>query len=88
MLPTNSLAALTKKSNILGEHHERVFLILSTLDTRHHPRVTMSAKPTTKKFGKSTREVPASTEKAKKWYNAEDDSEPKTVSASTLSRLL
>lgn len=40
----------------------------------------MSAKPTTKKFGKSTREVPASSEKAKKWYPADDDSESKKVS--------
>lgn len=39
----------------------------------------MSAKPTTKKFGKSTREVPASSEKAKKWYPADDDSEAKKV---------
>lgn len=40
----------------------------------------MSAKPTTKQFGKSTREVPASADKAKKWYPADDDSEPKKVS--------
>ncbi|KAL6886585.1 translation protein SH3-like domain-containing protein [Trichoderma longibrachiatum] len=39
----------------------------------------MSAKPTTKQFGKSTREVPASADKAKKWYPADDDSEPKKV---------
>jgi len=39
----------------------------------------MSAKPQSKKFGKSTREVPASADKAKKWYNAEDDSEVKQV---------
>lgn len=39
----------------------------------------MSAKPQTKKFGKSTREVPASADKAKKWYNHEDDSETKKV---------
>ncbi|KAM4059718.1 ribosomal protein [Hirsutella rhossiliensis] len=37
----------------------------------------MSAKPTTKKFGKSTRSVPAPADKAKKWYNADDESEPK-----------
>ncbi|KAK4088085.1 hypothetical protein PCL_08549 [Purpureocillium lilacinum] len=37
----------------------------------------MSAKPTTKKFGKSTREVPASADKAKKWYNADDETEAK-----------
>lgn len=40
----------------------------------------MSEKPTTKTFGKSSREVPASSEKAKKWYNAEDDAENKKVS--------
>ncbi|TQV96839.1 hypothetical protein V2A60_000525 [Cordyceps javanica] len=37
----------------------------------------MSTKPTSKKFGKSTREVPAAADKAKKWYNADDESEPK-----------
>jgi hypothetical protein len=40
----------------------------------------MSAKPQSKKFGKSTREVPASTEKAQKWYNADDEPELKKVS--------
>ncbi|EJP69611.1 ribosomal protein L6e [Beauveria bassiana ARSEF 2860] len=39
----------------------------------------MSTKPTSKKFGKSTREVPAAADKAKKWYNADDESEPKQV---------
>ncbi|OAA73521.1 60S ribosomal protein L6 [Cordyceps fumosorosea ARSEF 2679] len=39
----------------------------------------MSTKPTTKKFGKSTREVPAAADKAKKWYNADDESDPKQV---------
>ncbi|GAB0132197.1 hypothetical protein EsDP_00000640 [Epichloe bromicola] len=39
----------------------------------------MSAKPTTKKFGKSSREVPANSEKAQKWYSAQDDSAPKKV---------
>ncbi|CAH0017173.1 unnamed protein product, partial [Clonostachys rhizophaga] len=41
--------------------------------------VTMSAKPQNKTFGKSTRAVPASTEKAKKWYPAEADAEKKLV---------
>ncbi|UKZ79557.1 hypothetical protein TrVFT333_007314 [Trichoderma virens FT-333] len=41
----------------------------------------MSAKPTTKQFGKSTREVPASADQAKKWYPADDESEPKKVSS-------
>jgi hypothetical protein len=39
----------------------------------------MSAKPTSKTFGKSTREVPASSEKAKKWYPADDDAENEKV---------
>lgn len=39
----------------------------------------MSTKPTTKKFGKSTREVPAAADKAQKWYNADDNSEAKKV---------
>jgi large subunit ribosomal protein L6e len=39
----------------------------------------MSAKPQSKKFGKSTREVPASTERAQKWYNADDEPELKKV---------
>ncbi|KKP04752.1 50S ribosomal protein L6e [Trichoderma harzianum] len=39
----------------------------------------MSAKPTTKQFGKSTREVPASADQAKKWYPADDESAPKKV---------
>jgi large subunit ribosomal protein L6e len=32
-----------------------------------------------KTFGKSTREVPHHTEKAKKWYPAEDEAVPKKV---------
>lgn len=40
----------------------------------------MSAKPTSKTFGKTTREVPAPSEKAKKWYPADDDAENKKVS--------
>jgi hypothetical protein len=40
----------------------------------------MSAKPQTKKFGKGSRDVPAATERAQKWYPADDDSQPKTVS--------
>lgn len=39
----------------------------------------MSAKPQSKKFGKSTREVPAPAERAQKWYPADDESQPKTV---------
>lgn len=41
----------------------------------------MSAKAQTKTFGKSTREVPASSDKARKWYPADDESEPKQVSS-------
>jgi large subunit ribosomal protein L6e len=37
----------------------------------------MSAKPQTKTFGKSSREVPASADKAKKWYNADDEPQAK-----------
>lgn len=37
----------------------------------------MSAKPQTKKFGKGTRDVPAASEKAQKWYPADDESQPK-----------
>lgn len=40
----------------------------------------MSAKPQTKKFGKGTRDVPAASEKAQKWYPADDESQPKKVS--------
>jgi large subunit ribosomal protein L6e len=40
----------------------------------------MSAKPQTKTFGKSSREVPASADKAKKWYNADDEPQAKDVS--------
>ncbi|KAI2640511.1 ribosomal protein L6e-domain-containing protein [Hypomontagnella submonticulosa] len=39
----------------------------------------MSQPSTQKKFGKSTREVPHPSQKAQKWYPAEDDSKPKTV---------
>jgi len=35
-----------------------------------------------KTFGKSTREVPHHTQKAKKWYPAEDESVPKKVGSS------
>ena len=41
----------------------------------------MSAKAQTKTFGKSSREVPASADKAKKWYNADDEPQAKDVSA-------
>lgn len=40
----------------------------------------MSAQTQKKTFGKSSREVPASSEKAQKWYPAEADAEPKKVS--------
>lgn len=40
--------------------------------------VKMSA-PTTKTFGKATREVPAAANKASKWYPAEDESVHKKV---------
>ncbi|KAH8675835.1 ribosomal protein L6e-domain-containing protein [Xylariales sp. PMI_506] len=37
------------------------------------------SQPTTKKFGKSTREVPHASQKAQKWYNADDEPQAKTV---------
>lgn len=39
----------------------------------------MSAKVETKKFGKSERAVPHHSEKAQKWYAAEDESKPRKV---------
>jgi large subunit ribosomal protein L6e len=39
----------------------------------------MSQQTTQKKFGKSTREVPHASQKAQKWYPAEDEAKPKTV---------
>jgi large subunit ribosomal protein L6e len=39
----------------------------------------MSAKPQTKTFGKSSRQVPAAADKAQKWYNADDEPETKKV---------
>ncbi|KAJ4295712.1 60S ribosomal protein L6 [Collariella sp. IMI 366227] len=38
-----------------------------------------SSAPTTKTFGKSTRSVPHPTEKAQKWYPAEDEAQPRKV---------
>jgi large subunit ribosomal protein L6e len=75
--------ALTKNSNISGASSPKClpFLYHPTLTTSQE-RVNMSSKPATKTFGKSTREVPAASEKAKKWYNAEDDLENKKVSFS------
>lgn len=39
----------------------------------------MSAKVETKKFGKGERSVPHHSEKAQKWYPAEDDAQPRKV---------
>ncbi|KAI1759745.1 ribosomal protein L6e-domain-containing protein [Hypoxylon sp. FL1150] len=39
----------------------------------------MSQPSSQKTFGKSTREVPHPSQKAQKWYPAEDDAKPKTV---------
>lgn len=47
----------------------------------------MSAKPSTKTFGKSTRAVPATADKAQKWYNADDETDPKKVSLINVQRL-
>jgi large subunit ribosomal protein L6e len=41
---------------------------------------------TQKTFGKSTREVPHHTQKAKKWYPAEDEAVPKKVGFTVLPR--
>jgi large subunit ribosomal protein L6e len=38
-----------------------------------------SSAPSTKTFGKSTRSVPHPTEKAQKWYPAEDEAKPRKV---------
>lgn len=43
----------------------------------------MSA-PTSKKFGKSTREVPHHSQKAQKWYPADDEAQPKAVSSNAI----
>lgn len=52
---------------------QRILLIHQTAKA-----LTMSA-PTTKTFGKSTRSVPHPTEKAQKWYPAEDEAKPRKV---------
>ncbi|OIW35169.1 hypothetical protein CONLIGDRAFT_43969 [Coniochaeta ligniaria NRRL 30616] len=39
----------------------------------------MSSQPTSKTFGKSTRSVPAASEKASKWYPAYDEATPRKV---------
>ncbi|KAK0628440.1 ribosomal protein L6e-domain-containing protein [Bombardia bombarda] len=41
--------------------------------------MSSTAAPTTKTFGKSTRTIPAATEKAQKWYPAEDEAKPRKV---------
>ncbi|KAK3330371.1 60S ribosomal protein L6 [Apodospora peruviana] len=41
--------------------------------------MSSSAAPTTKTFGKSTRTIPAASEKAQKWYPAEDEAKPRQV---------
>jgi len=41
--------------------------------------MSSSAAPTTKTFGKSTRSVPHPSEKAQKWYPAEDEGKPRKV---------
>ncbi|KAK0730654.1 ribosomal protein L6e-domain-containing protein [Lasiosphaeris hirsuta] len=41
--------------------------------------MSSTAAPTTKTFGKSTRTVPAASEKAQKWYPAEDEAQPRKV---------
>ncbi|KAL2757530.1 hypothetical protein ACRALDRAFT_2039940 [Sodiomyces alcalophilus JCM 7366] len=41
--------------------------------------MSAKAESTTKKFGSGTREVPANSEKAQKWYPADADAQPKKV---------
>jgi hypothetical protein len=60
-------------------------LFLSTSSTRKDDAIpTMSAKAEsqTKKFGSGTREVPAASQKAQKWYPADDEPQAKKVSGS------
>ena len=48
---------------------------------------TRPAGHTEKKFGKSTRQVPHHTQKAKKWYPAEDEVQQKKVRSSPADEL-
>jgi len=41
--------------------------------------MSSTAAPTTKTFGKSTRTIPATSEKAQKWYPVEDEAKPRKV---------
>ncbi|PKS06543.1 hypothetical protein jhhlp_007291, partial [Lomentospora prolificans] len=41
--------------------------------------ITMSAQPTSKKFGSSTRSVPHASQKAQKWYPTADEAQKKQV---------
>jgi len=43
---------------------------------------------TTKKFGKGEREVPHHSQKAKKWYPAEDESKPRKVNRTLAAELM
>lgn len=54
-----------------AHHHITRQLKMSTAQT--------TTKPTTKKFGKGERTVPASSDKAQKYYPAEDERKPKKV---------
>lgn len=47
--------------------------------------MSSAAAPQTKTFGKATRTVPHSSEKAQKWYPAEDEAQPRKVRACTSS---
>ena len=48
---------------------------------------TAAQSSTKKKFGKGQREVPHHTQKAKKWYPAEDETQLKTVGSPLFLRL-
>ena len=45
--------------------------------------MSSAAAPQTKTFGKATRTVPHSSEKAQKWYPAEDEAQPRKVRSCT-----
>jgi hypothetical protein len=70
-------------ANNPAEHLQRLTTISTQQRTAQQPSnrffVKMSATTQKKTFGKSTREVPHHSQKAKKWYPAEDEAVPKKV---------
>jgi hypothetical protein len=55
---------------------QRILLIYQTAKAL---KMSSSTAPTSKTFGKSTRSIPHPTEKAQKWYPAEDEAKPRQV---------